>query len=220
MWAVVVVRGVARLPSASVNPQVVAAGAALFGVLIGWITTRSQSRLVRLDEYYRETRLLAAAFLTSASATRQYINDISHLHSIVDGEVFPLSEFEQRLAESSQRWQEVFQRSAEFRLMNDDKSLEGLANNISQMVLQMLNLAVLMQAPGVAESENRSYKGEFDLYGESHMRLIHLIDEFQRVAQHQLRSTVRRSNMPLRAAHRVRHAWLRIHRRFQESNRR
>jgi len=47
-----VVRGVARLPPASVNPQVVAAGAALFGVLIGWMTTRSQSRLVRLDEYY------------------------------------------------------------------------------------------------------------------------------------------------------------------------
>jgi len=43
-----VVCGVARLPPASVNPQVVAAGAAL----IGWMTTRSQSRLVRLDEYY------------------------------------------------------------------------------------------------------------------------------------------------------------------------
>jgi hypothetical protein len=47
------------------------------------------------------------------------------------------------------------------------KALEGLVNDISQIVLQVLNLAVLMQAPGVAESENRSYRscrGEFGLY--------------------------------------------------------
>lgn len=212
--------GVTRLPSAGVNPQVVAAGAALFGVLIGWITTRSQSRLARLDEYYRETRLLAATFLTSARATRQYINDFSHLHSLVNGKVLPSPEFEQRLAESGQRWQEVFQRSAEFQLMNDDKNLEKLASDIGQMVLQALNLAVCMQARGVAESENRSYKEEFNLYSDSHMNLIHLIDEFQRVAHHQLRSTVRRSSMPRRAAHRVRRIWLHTHGALQQANRR
>lgn len=152
---------------------------ALAGVALGQRVTRSESRNVRADDYYREARMLAGHYLTAFREYHRLINDASHCVVPVQGRVERQPNFDEQLDKAEGGRRNVVQKADEFRLISSEKQLNDLCWDMRQNCLKAQKAVLAMAHSGEAQTTTRDHKAEQRVFTDIFVEMVKQQADFE-----------------------------------------